>query len=155
MDDKIQYWMSGYTQAAQPHCDESVFAAQTFQGAGGFASGVKRGLRGGWGSRRDNRTIEDRLGGLPDTVLIAIGATKVFVFEYKTAGTKLDLGDPVRVWRRDDLEVDTDERRAASKLTITVKSTGDSHELESTSMTGRLGKMTLEMFRLLKDPQAN
>jgi hypothetical protein len=43
----------------------------------------------------------------------------------------------------------------ASKLTIRVKSTGDRHELESTSMTGRLGKMTTEMFRLLADPQAS
>lgn len=154
MDPKIAYWMSGYTEAAQPLCDEPLVAAQTFQGAGGFSSGVKRGLFGLWGSRRDRRDVQERLGGLPDTILMAIGPTRVFVFAYKTSGMQLALDPPVRVWRRDDIEVASDARRVASKVTITVKSTGDRHELESTSMTGRLGKMTTEMFRLLANPRA-
>jgi hypothetical protein len=155
MDQKVAYWMSGYTAAAQPFCDEPLLAAQTFQGAGGFSSGVKRGLFGPLIGRRARDQAEDRAGGLPDMVLLAIGPTKVFVFAYKTSGTQLALEPPVRTWARPDVEVESDARRVASKLTIAIKSTGDRHELESTSMTGRLGKMTLEMFRLLADPNAS
>lgn len=154
LDEKVAYWMSGYTKAAQPQCDEPVFAAQTFQGSGGFASGVKRGLFGVFAGRRERRATEERLGGLPDMVLIALGATKIYVFAYSPSGTSLELDAPVRVWNRDDIDVAYDTRRVASKLTIVVRSTGERHELESTSMTGRLGKMTEEMFRLLSDPGA-
>lgn len=84
-------------------------------------------------------------------MIIAVGQTKVFVFAYRTKRLALDVRPPVRVWRRDDLAVDTDTRMVASKLTIDVRSTGYHHELESTSMTGRLGKITREIFRLLGD----
>ncbi len=145
----MAYWMSAYTQAAQPFCDEPLIAAHTFQAAGGFAAGIRSGLLMGWLTRRDRRELKDRSGGLPDTMLLAVGPTKVYVFEYRTRGLSLALGPPVRVWHRLDLEVTTRVRRVASELTIDVVSTGEHHELESTSMTGRLGKMTREMFRLL------
>lgn len=148
----MAHWMWAYTQAAQPFCNEPVLAAQTFQAAGGFSAGIRSGFLLGWLTRRDRRELKERSGGLPETVLLAVGPTKVFVFAYATRGLSLALAPPVRIWDRDDLEVTTQKRWVASKLTIDVFSSGEHHELESTSMTGRLGKMTLEIFRLLSQP---
>ncbi len=103
--------------------------------------------------RRTPKDVRARAGGLPDTVILAIGTTKIYVFPYRTTRLRLDVGPPVRVWRRADVVARSDARLVASKLTIDVKSTGDHHELESTSMTGRLGKITREIFRLLDDPR--
>lgn len=155
MDAQLYEWMEPTIQAVQPWCDEPLIAAGTFQVAGGWASGVSNGLLGTFVGSVFGRTpkhVRERSGGLPDTVILAIGPTKVFVFPYRTKRLQLDVRAPVRVWRRDDLVARSDVRAVASKLTIDVASTGDHHELESTSMTGRLGKITKEIFRLLDDP---
>jgi uncharacterized protein YqcC (DUF446 family) len=154
VDAQLYEWMEPTIQAVQPWCDEPLIAAGTFQVAGGWASGVSNGLLGslvGTVLRRAPKHVRERGGGLPDTVILAIGGTKVFVFPYRTKRLQLDVRAPVRVWRRDDLVARSDVRSVASKLTIDVASTGDHHELESTSMTGRLGKITKEIFRLLDD----
>lgn len=150
MNDEIYSWMRPMIEAVQPWCDEPVIAAHTLQGAGGWASGISNGLLFGGLFSRAPRHVRARAGGLPDTIILAVGATKIFVFPYKTKGMRLDVGPPVRVWRRDDVAARGDKRRVASKLTIDVQSTGDHHELESTSMTGRLGKMTEAIFQLLE-----
>lgn len=154
MDARLYEWMAPTIEAVQPWCDEPLIAAGTFQVAGGWASGVSNGLIGAlvgavWG--RTPKHVRERAGGLPETVILAVGQTKVFVFAYRTKRLQLDVGPPVRVWRRDDLVVETDVRMVASKVTIDVTSTGDHHELESTSMTGRLGEITEEIFRLLEE----
>lgn len=152
MDEQLYEWMGPTIAAVQPFCDETIFAAATFQVAGGWASGIRSGLLFSGLFRRPPKDVRARAGGLPDTVILAIGPTKIFVFTYRVNGMALDLDPPVRVWRRDDVVAKSDVRRVASKVTIDVVSTGDHHELESTSMTGRLGKITREMFRLLDDP---
>ncbi|HEX2294779.1 MAG TPA: YqcC family protein, partial [Actinomycetota bacterium] len=155
MDEQLYEWMAPTIDAVQPWCDEPLIAAGTFQVAGGWASGVSNGLLGalvGTVLRRTPKHVRERGGGLPDTVILAVGPTKVFVFAYRVRRMKLVVEAPVRVWRRDDVVARSDERAVASKLTIDVASTGDHHELESTSMTGRLGKITKEIFRLLDDP---
>ena len=151
MDTQLYEWMAPTIEAVQPWCDEPLIAAGTFQVAGGWASGISDGLLGTV-LRRTPKHVRERSGGLPDTVIVAVGRTKVFVFPYKTKRLQLDVGPPVRVWRRDDVVARTDVRMVASKLTVDVTSTGDHHELESTSMTGRLGKITKEIFRLLDEP---
>ncbi|HYO60421.1 MAG TPA: YqcC family protein [Actinomycetota bacterium] len=155
MDAQLYEWMEPTIEAVRPYCDEPVIAAGTFQVAGGWASGVSNGLLGALVGSVFGRTpkhVRRRAGGLPETVIVAVGQTKVFVFEYRTRRLELDVRPPVRVWFRDDLVVHSDPRMVASKLTIDVASTGDHHELESTSMTGRLGKITREIFRLLAEP---
>lgn len=152
MDPEAPKWMAPTIAAVQPWCDEPVVAAGTFQVAGGWASGVSNGLIGalvGTVLGRTPKHVRER-GGLPDTVILAVGPTKVFVFTYRTKRLELDVRAPVRVWRRNDLMVATDVRRVASKLTIDVLSTGDHHELESTSMTGRLGLITKGIFSILE-----
>lgn len=151
---ELRAWMAPTIDAVQPWCDDPLVAAGTFQVAGGWASGVGQGLLGALVGSVFGRTpkhVRERAGGLPDTVVLAVGETKVFVFTYRTKRMQLLIEAPVRVWRRDDLVVKTDVRRVASKLTIDVGSTGDRHELESTSMTGRLGEITKEIFRLLEE----
>ena len=152
MNEELYEWMAPTIAAVQPFCDETIFAAATFQGAGGWAAGISNGLLFSGLFRRAPKHVRARAGGLPDTVILAIGPTKIFVFTYRVKRMALDLDPPVRVWRRDDVVAKSDVRRVASKVTIDVVSTGDHHELESTSMTGRLGKITREMFRLLDDP---
>lgn len=155
MDKELYEWMAPTIEAVQPWCDEPLIAAGTFQVAGGWASGVSQGLLATFvGSvfRRTPKHVSERGGGLPDTVILAVGRTKVFVFAYRVKRMQLRVEAPVRVWRRDDVVARSDVRMVASKLTIDVTSTGDHHELESTSMTGRLGKITKEIFRLLDDP---
>lgn len=156
MDARLSEWMEPTIAAVRPYCDEPVIAAGTFQVAGGWAAAVNNGLIGslfGTVFRRMPKHVRERSGGLPDTVILAVGQTKIFVFPYRTKRLELDVGPPVRVWFRDDVVAHTDERMVASKLTIDVTSTGDHHELESTSMTGRLGKITREIFRLLDPPE--
>ncbi|HEX2196366.1 MAG TPA: hypothetical protein VHJ76_05520, partial [Actinomycetota bacterium] len=155
MDPQLHEWMAPTIDAVQPYCDEPLVAAGTFQVAGGWASAASGGVLGalvGTVLRRTPKHVRERGGGLPDTVVLAIGPTKVYVFPYRTRRMQLETGPPVRVWRRDDLAVRTDVRMVASKLTIDVTSTGDHHELESTSMTGRLGRITKEIFGLLEEP---
>lgn len=140
--------------AVQPWCDEPIVAAHTFQVAGGWASGVSQGLIATLAGALFGRTpkhVRERAGGLPETVILALGRTKVFVFAYRVRRMDLLVEAPVRVWRRNDLMVETDVRRVASKLTIDVLSTGDHHELESTSMTGRLGLITKGIFSMLEN----
>ena len=154
MDAELRAWMAPTIAAVQPWCDDPIVAAGTFQVAGGWASAASQGLLGavvGSVLGRTPKHVRERAGGLPETVILAVGETKVFVFPYKTKRLQLDVTQPVRVWRRDDLVVESDVRMVASKLTIDVASTGDHHELESTSMTGRLGKITKEIFRLLEE----
>jgi uncharacterized protein YqcC (DUF446 family) len=146
---EIREWMGPMIAAVQPYCDETIIAAHTFQAARGWASGVLGGLLYRGPFPRPPRRVRERAGGLPETVILAVGPTKVFVFPYRTKRLQLDVGPPVRVWTRGDLRVTGKKRLVASKLTIDVESTGDHHELESTSMTGRLGKMTRAMFDLL------
>lgn len=154
MDARLSEWMEPTIAAVRPYCDEPVIAAGTFQVAGGWASSISSGLLFGGLFRRPPKHVRKRSGGLPDTVILAVGETKIFVFPYRTKRLELEVGPPVRVWFRDDVVAHTDERMVASKLTIDVTSTGDHHELESTSMTGRLGKITREIFRLLDPPEA-
>jgi hypothetical protein len=154
LDEKLAYWMSGFTGAAQPYCDEPLIAAQIFQHAGSVKAGIARGLLGGIRPRRMEKEHARRAGGLPDVVLVAIGQTKVYVFEYSPAGTQLEMRPPLIVWSRAGIKVTSSSKRVASKLTIEDPG-GLTYELESTSMTGRMGKMTLEMFRLLGDPNAS
>lgn len=154
MDPELRSWMAPTIEAVQPWCDDPIVAAGTFQVAGGWASAAGQGLVGalvGTVLRRTPKHVRERAGGLPETAILAVGETKVFVFPYKTKRMELDITPPVRVWHRNDLVVKTDVRMVASKLTIDVASTGDHHELESTSMTGRLGKITKEIFRLLEE----
>lgn len=153
MNEELYEWMSPMIAAVQPFCDEPLMAAHTFQGAGGWASGIENGVLLGGLLSRPPKDVRARWGGLPDTVILAIGPTKVFVFKYKVRWMRLVVEPPVRTWKRDDLVVETDVRRVASKLAIYVVPTDDVHELESTSMTGRLGKITRAMFRLLEDPR--
>ncbi len=155
MDRELYEWMAPTIEAVQPWCDEPLIAAGTFQVAGGRASGASQGILGtlvGTVLRRTPKHVRERAGGLPDTVILAVGPTKVFVFAYRTRWSELFVEAPVRVWRRNDVVARSDVRTVASKVTIDVASTGDHHELESTSMTGRLGKITKEVFRLLDDP---
>ncbi|HEV2756479.1 MAG TPA: YqcC family protein [Actinomycetota bacterium] len=152
MDEQLYEWMEPTIRAVQPFCDETIFAAATFQGAGGWGWGISNGLLFGGLFGRPSKDVRKRAGGLPDTVIIAVGQTKIYVFEYKVKRMNLDVEPPVRVWDRRDVVARSDPRMVASKLTIDVPATGDHHELESTSMTGRLGKITREMFRLLDDP---
>ena len=152
MNQELYDWMAPTIAAVQPFCDETIFAAATFQGAGGWAWGISNGALFGGLFGRPPKDVRKRAGGLPDTVILAIGPTKVYVFAYRVKWMELDVDPPVRVWNRRDIVARSDARRVASKLTIEVGSTGDRHELESTSMTGRLGKITREMFRLLDDP---
>lgn len=154
MDAQLREWMAPTIDAVQPWCDEPVVAAGTFQVAGGWASGVAQGTLAtllGTIFRRTPKHVLERGGGLPDTVILAVGERKVFVFTYRVRRMNLFVEAPVRVWRRDDLVVKTDVRMVASKLTIDVVSTGDHHELESTSMTGYLGKITKAIFGLLEE----
>ena len=154
MNAELRSWMAPTIDAVQPWCDDPILAVGTFQVAGGWASAVSNGLLGtlvGSVFGRTPKHVRKRAGGLPETVIVAVGETKVFVFAYRVRRMQLLLEPPVRVWRRNDLVVRTDPRRVASKLTIDVASTGDRHELESTSMTGRLGKITGEIFRLLEE----
>lgn len=154
MDAELREWMAPTIAAVQPWCDEQLVAAGTFQVAGGWASGASQGLLGalvGTVLRRTPKHVRERGGGLPDTVVLAVGPAKVFVFAYRVRRMQLLVEAPVRVWRRDDLVVNADARMVASKLTIDVASTGDHHELESTSMTGRLGKITKAIFSLLEE----
>lgn len=153
MDPEAPKWMAPTIEAVQPWCDEPVVAAGPFR-AGGWVSGMGRGLieaLAGTLLRRTPKHVSERSGGLPDTVILALGRTKVFVLPYARKWLRLDVGAPVRVWSRDDLMVDTDARRAAGKLTIDVLSTGDHHELESTSMTGRAGLITKGIFSMLEN----
>lgn len=153
MDPRAPEWMAPMIASVQPWCDEPIVAAHTFQVAGGWASGVSNGVIGalaGWVFQRTPKHVRERAGGLPETVILALGRTKVFVFAYRVRRMKLRVEAPVRVWRRDDLMVETDVRMVASKLTIDVLSTGDHHELESTSMTGRLGLITKGIFSMLE-----
>lgn len=152
MDARLYEWMAPTIQAVQPYCDETIFAAGTFQVAGGWASGISNGLLSGGLFRRPPKHVRERSGGLPDTVVVAVGSTKIYVFAYRVKRMRLDTGPPVRVWDRRDVVAKSDVRRVASKLTIELPKTGDRHELESTSMTGRLGAITKQMFRLLDDP---
>ena len=149
----MSYWMSGFTGAAQPFCDEQLIAAHIFQHAGSFKAGVARGLFGGLTSRVMQKENAERAGGLPDFVLIALGPTKIYVFRYAPRGAQLQLETPLYVWPRAQTKVTSTAKRVASKLTVEDPA-GYAYALESTSMTGRMGKMTVEMFRLLADPQA-
>lgn len=154
MDAQLREWMAPTIDAVEPWCDEPLVAAGTFQVAGGWASGVGQGALAtlvGTIFRRTPKHVLERGGGLPDTVILAVGERKVFVFTYRVRRMHLLVEAPVRVWKRDDLVVKTDARMVASKLTIDVVSTGDHHELESTSMTGRLGKITKAIFGLLEE----
>ena len=152
MNEELYDWMAPTIAAVQPFCDETIFAAATFQGAGSWAAGISNGLLFSGLLGRASKDVRNRAGGLPDTVILAIGSTKVFVFAYRVRRMKLEVHPPVRVWNRNDIVAHSDVRRVASKVTIEVGSTGDRHEFESTSMTGRLGKITREIFRLLDDP---
>ncbi|MDQ3952143.1 MAG: YqcC family protein [Actinomycetota bacterium] len=155
MDAELYEWMAPTIEAVQPYCDEPLIAAGTFQVAGGWASAASGGVIGallGTVLRRTPKHVRERGGGLPDTIVLAVGRTKVYVFPYRTRRMRLDTGPPARVWRRNDVAARSDVRMVASKLTIDVASKGDHHELESTSMTGRLGKITKEIFRLLDNP---
>jgi hypothetical protein len=154
VDEKMAYWMSGFTGAAQPFCDEPLIAAHIFQHAGSVKAGIAGGLFGGLTRRGMEKDNARRAGGLPDAVLIALGPSKVYVFEYSPSGTQLPMKPPLIVWPRTGIRVTSAAKRVASKLTIEAPD-GQTYELESASMTGRMGKMTLEMFRLLSEPHAH
>jgi hypothetical protein len=103
VDAQLYAWMEPTIKAVQPYCDEPVVAAGTFQVAGGWASGVSNGLLGalaGTVLRRTPKHVRERSGGLPDTVILAIGTTKIFVFAYRVRRLELDVRPPVRVWFR-------------------------------------------------------
>jgi hypothetical protein len=152
VDDKVTHAMSAWVAAVQPHCDEPVIAALNFQQAGMMSAGVKGGLGGMFFGRAAYKKSAERAGGFPSNVLLAVDKTKLYVFAYDIRS--LDFDPPIAAWNRSEVNVETREQRAASKVIIDAPSTAAHHELETTSMTGIFKRMYREFVRLLEDPSA-
>jgi len=155
MDEKTAKAMGDWVPVLEPFCDEPIWGAAIFQHSGLWAAGVSQGAMGGFGGmllgRSKAKQAAERSGGLPGYSVVAVGPSKVYVLEY-TQRRKEPYRGPVATWDREDLEVEVDVRRVASKARIHVRSTGEVFELESTSMNGSMGRTVKAILQLLEDP---
>lgn len=83
---------------------------------------------------------------------LVVGATKAYVIGVEYRRGELDLSGPVKVWRRDDLEVGGDPVGLFGKIELHVKSTGERYHVESTGKTGSFKKMFDAIRELLENP---
>ncbi len=83
-----------------------------------------------------SRAAKAKTGGLPQNVVLAVTADRVYVFAYKPSGTKLKLKDPIAVWDRSQVRVEVlKEGMAANRLRVHLPD-GDAIELDSNRMPG-------------------
>jgi hypothetical protein len=123
----------------QERVPEPITHVGLLQPAGSWAaSGAS--MLSGLGGMLARKQANQRANGLTKNVafgkmkmaLVAVTATRVYVFDAKSKGRFWKIGDEVAAWDRTDLTVTTVPGKLSSKVGIDVTSSGDHFELEAT-----------------------
>ena len=133
-------WVEKVNTTAQEHVPEPVVAAGILQPAGTWgAFGVEQLSPAAAMFKR--RKVNKDAGGLAKsswkgtkTALLAMTAGKLYAFSVKQKGRNWKVVEPLGVWDRSDLAIETAPGKLATKVAFDVASTGEHYELEATTV---------------------
>jgi len=134
-------WVEKVNTTAQEHVPEPIVAAGILQPAGTWgAFGVEQLSPAAAMFKR--RKVNKDAGGLAKsswkgtkTALLAVTAGKLYAFSVKQKGRNWKVVEPLGVWDRSDLAIETAPGKLATKVVFDVASTGEHYELEATTVS--------------------
>jgi len=149
-----------FTTLLQPHVDEPILAIGFLSGAGDtdglisdFRSAKLRGLIFGQSFARLDR--KERVAVRTPTLkndLVAVTATKVFLFDYPSTGeTFTDVTAPPVIWSRDGLVATVEPPRRLTQRLHVHLATGEQLEFDLSNASGAWGTFSDAMRDLLVD----
>jgi hypothetical protein len=135
-------WVEKVNTTAQEHVPEPVVAAGILQPSGTWgAFGLEH--VSGAAAMFKRRKVNKDAGGLAKsswkstkTALLAVTADKLYAFSVKQKGRNWKVQEPLGVWDRSDLQIETAPGKLATKVVFDVASTGEHYELEATTIGG-------------------
>ena len=148
--DKYEAYRERWLMEVAPHVEGEPLAVGVFSRAGtmgSFGLGkvsplaglIKRGMEKG---QTDN---------LPMNFVVAVTASKVYVFDYKPRGTSIKVKNPLRIWDRDQVHVHrTPAKVGAMSSTYQVELAGrGTIHIESGKMPGSTTEYNAPVLDLL------
>jgi hypothetical protein len=135
MADRNDKYRQKYIADVSAHIGEPVQAVGIFSRPGAMNSLFLGKLSPMAGSIK-NQSSRGKAGGLPQNVVIAVTADRVFVFGYKPRGTSLKLKDPIGVFERRGMRAEVVSQGSLANRIRFHLPNGDSIELDSNKMPG-------------------
>jgi hypothetical protein len=135
MADRNDKYRQKYIADVSAHIGEPVQAVGIFSRPGAMNSLLLGKLSPMAGSIK-NQSSRGKAGGLPQNVVIAVTADRVFVFGYKPRGTSLKLKDPIGVFERRGMRAEVVSQGSLANRIRFHLPNGDSIELDSNKMPG-------------------
>jgi hypothetical protein len=136
-------WVDEARAAAQEQVPAPIMAVGFLQPAGSWGSfGASHAspIGGTLLQRRANRKAGglSKAGGFkPKVAMLAVTADEIYVFSAAPKkGSRVEVGEQLASWPRQDLAITVNPGRVATKVTIDVTSSGEHFELEATMIGG-------------------
>jgi hypothetical protein len=144
-------WVEAARAVAQAHVPAPILVVGFLQPAGSWgAFGISKlnPVAGTLQQRDANRGARGlaKAGGFkPKVAMLAVTADEIYAFSASPARRgRLDVGELLATWKRDDLAITTERGRVATRCTLDVVSTGERYELEATMIGGGFNDAFLE-----------
>ncbi len=132
--EQIEEWRQKCRALVEPRVDgEEVVVAAAFRRGGATASYAASKAGGGLVYAGIKLLNKKKAGGLPDKVMLAVTAEKVYAYKLKV-GRDYKLGDEVAVWERGGLKISTDRSGGMTALTIESPAEGEKATLVGISV---------------------
>jgi hypothetical protein len=148
LTDRGRKYMTLTMEMAQGRVDEQVLACCFCTTAGTMASmGV--GLVSPLAGMLMRRSGKKKAEGLPYNVLLVATPTKIHVFGAKPKRGKMAPDQLEQTWNRNEIQVATEEKTTATRLTINFPQEGRQILLDATKGSGGMFE---EFLRYLMDP---
>jgi hypothetical protein len=113
MDEKMIKQMAVMTDAVQPFCGEKIVAAMTCSHSGSMARTLfSKIFLGGFGAAW-------RTSGLPNPVMIAVGAENIYAFDYRPRGFHFKIKKEVARWAKKDVTIEAENGDRMVTFSIT------------------------------------
>ena len=133
-DQQIEEWRQKCRDLVGPQVNgEDVVAVAAFRRGGATASYAASKAGGGLVYAGIKLLNKKKAGGLPDKVMLAVTAGKVYAYKLKI-GRDYKLGDEVAAWDRGGLKVSTDRSGGMTALTIESPAEGEKATLVGISV---------------------
>jgi hypothetical protein len=125
--EQVVEWRQKYRDLAAPHLDgEVAISVAAFRRGGAAASMVaSKAQLGGLVYAGIKLMNKKKAGGLPERVILALTADKLYAFNYAFKGRDYKIKDEVAVWDRAGLKISTERKSGMTALTIESPAEGE------------------------------
>ena len=149
LSDKGRKYMQQMIDMTKDQVDEPILACSPgFTSAGAMASmGVS--MMSPLAGMLMRRSGKKKAEGLPFNVGLVVTPTKVYVFEMKPSRGKMVPKSLQQTWDRRSLQVSTEDKAMATRVTVSFPAEGRQLQLDATKGSGGMNE---EVIRYLAEP---